>query len=78
MKLYEYLSRDEQLQYQIVWELGTHLETLNQKGEAYLLYALGDFFVEIRYCRRTNQILGKNQFKDSEALDKYLPGEITL
>jgi hypothetical protein len=72
MKLYEFLSRDEQLQYQIVWEIGLHLETLYREGIMYLLYAVSDFFVEVQYCQRTNTILRKNQFKSGEVLDKYL------
>lgn len=72
MKLYEFISKDEQLQYQIVWEIGTHVETLYLDGVIYLLYAINDFFVEIRYSQRTNQILGKNQFKTGDHLDKYL------
>lgn len=72
MKIYEFLSRDEQLQYQIVWEIGKHVETLQQDGVLYLLYAINDFFVEIQYNQRTNAIIGKNQFKTGEHLDKYL------
>ena len=72
MKLYEYLLKDEQLQYQIVWEIGKHVETVYQDGVMYLLYAINDFFVEIQYNQRTNEIIGKNQFKQGEHLDKYL------
>lgn len=72
MRLYDFLSKDEQLQYQIVWEIGVHIETLHEEGFMYLLYAINDFFVEIQYNQRTNTIIGKNQFKDGEPLDKYL------
>lgn len=72
IKIYEFISKDEQLQYQIVWEIGVHVETLHQDGVMYLLYSVNDFFVEIRYNQRTNTIIGKNQFKDGEPLDKYL------
>ena len=72
MKIHEFISKDEQLQYQIVWEVGKHLETLSLNDIMYLLYAVSDFFVEIRYNRRTNAIIGKEQFKDGEELDKYL------
>ncbi len=73
MKLYEYLSKDEQLQYQIVWEIGKYIETLYKDGIMYLLYAVNDFYVEIQYSQRTNEIIGKNQFKQGIHLDKYLP-----
>jgi hypothetical protein len=72
MKLYEFISKQEQLQYQIVWETGTHIETLHKDGTMYLLYAINDFFVEIQYNQRTNVIIGKNEFKNGEHLDKYL------
>lgn len=72
IKIYEFISKDEQLQYQIVWEIDVHVETLHQDGVMYLLYSVNDFFVEIRYNQRTNTIIGKNQFKDGEPLDKYL------
>lgn len=72
MKLYEYLAKDEQLQYQIVWEIGKYIETLYKDGIMYLLYAVNDFYVEIQYNQRTNEIIGKNQFKQGIHLDKYL------
>lgn len=43
MRLYDFLSKDEQLQYQIVWEIGVHIETLHEEGFMYLLYAINDF-----------------------------------
>ena len=72
MKIYEFSLKDEQLQYQIVWEIGVHVETLHRDGVMYLLYVINDFFVEIQYNQRTNAIIGKNQFKTGEHLDKYL------
>ena len=72
MKLYEYQTLKEELQYQVVWEIGKHIETLEQDGKMYLLYAINDFFVEVIYCQRTNEILGKNQFKQGEHLEKFL------
>lgn len=72
MKLYEFLMLDEAEQYQTVWDKGKYLETVHQDNIKYLLYAINDFFVEIHYCQATNKILGKNQFKQGEHLDKYL------
>lgn len=56
MRLYDFLSKDEQLQYQIVWEIGKHIETLYQDGTMYLLYAINNFFVEVQYSQKNNQI----------------------
>ena len=44
-----------------------------QGNMLYLLYAIGDFYVEVCYSKRNNMFLGKSQFKEGEALDKYLP-----
>jgi hypothetical protein len=73
MKLYQYLMLEEQLQYQTIWEIGKYIETIEIDGVRFLLYAINDFFVEVQYRVRTNEIIGKNQFKQGEHLDKYLP-----
>jgi len=64
---------DEQLQYQTIWEIGKYIDVIEHKGIRYLLYAINDFYVEVMYNQRTNEIIGKNQFKQGEHLDKYLP-----
>ena len=46
---------------------------LEQGNILYLLYAVGDFYVEVQYSKRNNAFLGKTQFKGGDALDKYLP-----
>jgi len=80
MTLYDYNKLNDQLQYQTVWEIGKHLETVTENEEMCLLYSIGDFYVEVRYNQRTNQISGKTSFKMKAALlEKYLkeiPNEI--
>ena len=73
MTLYEFISLDDSLQYDLVWQLGKYMETVEAKGKIYLLYAIDKFFVEITYDQVTNHILGKNHFEHGEHLDKYLP-----
>lgn len=73
MKLYQYLRLNEQLQYQTVWEIGKYIDTFKSDGMMYLLYAINDFYVEVVFRERTNEIIGKSQFKEGEYLDKYLP-----
>ncbi|WP_116787814.1 hypothetical protein [Flavobacterium psychrotrophum] len=72
MKLYDFLILTEQQQYQAVWDEGTHVDTLACDGVTCLLYAVNDFFVEVRYIQEDNTILGKTEFKQGEHLDKYL------
>lgn len=72
MTLYQYLSLNETEQYQAVWDIGTHADTLTLENIVCQLYAINDFFVEIHYDRIENKIIGKNQFKEGEHLEKYL------
>lgn len=72
MKLYEFLTLPDELQYQSVWELGVHIDNIVYNHIYHQLYAIGDFYVEIRYRTRDNIIAGKLAFKAGEALEKYL------
>ena len=71
MKLYQYLLLDEQLQYLTIWEIGKYIDAVLIHGVRYLLYAINDFFVEVHYKVRTNEIIGKNQFKQGEHLEVF-------
>ncbi|SFQ39827.1 hypothetical protein [Flavobacterium akiainvivens] len=73
MTLYEFLGLTDLQQYQAVWHQGNHIDTLVHKDAIYLLYAMGNFYVEIMYSKDSHDILGKNQFKYGEHLEKYLP-----
>lgn len=72
MTLYEFNSLSNPDQYNTVWELGNHIETVITKEKIYLLYAINEFFVEIHYEPSTNHIVGKQSFKQGEHLEKYL------
>lgn len=73
MTLYEFRMLEEQLQIQTVWKIGKHIETVKDEKTIYLLYAINEFYVEIKYCQKTNQILGWLPFKQGDTLEKYLP-----
>lgn len=73
MTLYEFISLDDSLQYDLVWQLGKYVDTVEAQGKIYMLFAIDKFFVEITYNQVTNHILGKNQFEHGQHLDKYLP-----
>lgn len=73
MKLDNYIKLPLELQYQTIWEIGKHIAMAEQGNILYLLYAIDDFYVEVCYSKRNNMFLGKSQFKEGEALDKYLP-----
>ena len=78
MKLDSYIKLPLDLQYQTIWEIGRHIGMAEQGNILYLLYAIDDFYVELQYSRRNNAFIGKMQFKQSDALDKYLPETDTL
>ncbi|SFE96275.1 hypothetical protein SAMN05216167_12346 [Spirosoma endophyticum] len=63
------LSED---QYQCVWDQGSFLLSQPVGKSRVSLYALGDFFVEIRYERAKNQITGCRSFCNKVALEPYL------
>lgn len=72
MKLYDFLSLPDNLQFQAVWDLGIHIETVIQEKEACQLYVINDFYVEITYDIINNIIVDKLPFKGGLRLDKYL------
>lgn len=72
MALYEYLSIKEARQLELLWQEGKHLETAAVEGEWHQLYALWDFFVEVRYSSHFNKITGHTAFRQGELLEKYL------
>lgn len=72
MTLYEFLMLSDELQYQIVWERGIHLDNILYNKIHHQLYAINDFYVEIHYSVSDNTIIGKLAFKSGEPLEKYL------
>jgi len=74
MTLHDFLCLDDELQYNAIWELGKHLKFVRQDGIVHFLYAINDFYIEVRYCELTHRILGKSTFKmRANELEKYLP-----
>ena len=72
MKLYDFLKLDDENQYHAVWMHGVHIDNIIFEKIHYQLYAINDFYVEVRYEAITNKIIGKQPFKQGEHLDKYL------
>jgi len=72
MKLYEFSILTEEEQYNIVWSLGSHVDTHINNNIAINLYVINDFYVEVYYNSVSNKILYKKHFKQGELLDKYL------
>lgn len=72
MKLYSYLMLDDTAQWNQLWDLGTYLTHIEVGDSKYVLYGIGDFYVEVKYGQTDNKILDKLQFKKGETLEKYL------
>jgi hypothetical protein len=71
MRLYEYMLLEETEQWNVLWDKGTYLTHHIEPAEKCNLYALFDFFVEVRLDPTTNKIADKVHFKTGELLTKY-------
>lgn len=72
MKLYDFLILSDEQQYQAIWEHGTYIDSLLFDKIHHQLYSINDFFIEIYYDALSNNIIGKEPFKQGARLDKYL------
>jgi len=72
MYLYEYnvLSTEEKAEY--LWQHGIHLTEGTENDSVFSLYSLGDFYVEVIYCKLKNEIETFRTFKKGDLLNPYL------
>ena len=68
----DFLLLPEEEQLNTVWDKATFLKTHEDNKFRYNLYALGNFYIEIKYDIKRNTILEKVAFRHVELLDKYL------
>lgn len=72
MGLYEFNALPESERLAHVWDRSTYL-LRRQVGTCWLnLYAVGDFFVEIRYNPRQNLITACRSFRSTMVLEAYI------
>ncbi|MDJ1497647.1 hypothetical protein QNI19_32205 [Cytophagaceae bacterium DM2B3-1] len=62
---------------ELTWQSGTSLDCHIEQRHSLSLYALGDFYVQLRYDPQVNQIVDMIAFKDISRLSPYLD-KITL
>jgi hypothetical protein len=72
MKMYELTILPDAEQYQAIWDNGVHVGNIEQDGLICSLYAINDFFAEVRYNKETNKIVDKKVFRTGDYLDNYL------
>jgi len=66
---FKLLSEDEQ--YNAIWKIGIHLDSLIIKNDRIVLYSINRFFVEVYYDNVSNEIIKNKTFKLGKELDKY-------
>lgn len=62
-----------EIQLDILYFEGEILANRYEGEFIFLLYSLGDFYVELRHDAYTNKILRVTAFRDTELLEPYLP-----
>lgn len=72
MTIQYFLLLPEEEQLNTVWYKATFLETLEDNQFRYNLYALDNFYIEIKYDIKRNTMVEKVVFRHVELLDKYL------
>lgn len=71
MELYEYMMLDDTEQWNNLWQNATFLTHYKAIDCKFSLYALYDFYVEVRLDPVTDKAIDKKQFKAGDTLDKY-------
>ena len=72
MKMHDFLLLSKEEQLDTVWDKAIFLRTLQDAKFRFNLYALENFYIEIKYDVKRNTILEKVVFKQVDLLDKYL------
>jgi hypothetical protein len=73
MKIYEFIQLDIHQKAEIAWN-ATFIANRTDKEDNILLFSLGDFFVELYYNARDNEIITIRPFKNSKLLEPYSEG----
>lgn len=74
MTLYDFNRLSTSDQHQAVWEANCHLRTRIEGNHAFMLYAVGNFFVEICYDGEENELVSLTAFKATRLVEPYLEG----
>jgi hypothetical protein len=71
VSLFRFLDLDIKEQAEYVWQ-GTYLATRTEKDKRILLYNLGEYYAEVFYDDKTNEITYIKGFKANSHLVPYL------
>lgn len=72
MTNYEFAALTEEEKYKVVFEEGTYLNRITVDGETRVLYAVSNFYVELKYDDFNDDIKLLRTFKNISQLDLYL------
>lgn len=72
MNIQDFLNLTAEDQLNTVWEKATYLKTHEDSQFRFNLYALDNFYIEIKYDIKRNSIVEKVVFRHTELLDRYL------
>lgn len=73
MTLYQFNALDEMEQMEAVWDFGVHIGERDEPVFRYILYGINSFFVELKYNREHNSLVGSRSFTTQKLLEPYLP-----
>ena len=72
MTLYAFNTFRQQIQYQILWDLGVYVMSRKEGVFKYLLYQIESFYVELTYDSEDNCIIAIRTFSNVSPLESYL------
>jgi hypothetical protein len=70
MKLYEFQSLTRENQVEALWHLGVPVSEREDENYLYVLYSIGSFYVELKYCG--DMLISISGFKNTDHLDPYI------
>ncbi len=78
MTLYEYKMLSEYDQFDTLFSKGRFLDMVIEGNSKYVLCVMDKFFIEVEWNIENDNIIGKEEFKYGDTLDKYsnVPKEI--
>ena len=71
MGIYEFNILPEEEQWNTLWDKGKFVTNLKLIDRSFSLYAIDKFFVEVEYNIETDEIIGNEEFKYGDTLDRY-------
>ncbi len=72
MGIYDYNILSEEEQWDVLWDEGEFITSLNTKETDYILYAIDKFFVEVVMHPESSKVIRKSDFLQGQCMEKYI------